>query len=29
MDLRCGGHMLPDATTIWGAIDAVFKECDW
>lgn len=28
MDMMCKGHMLPDATAILGAIDAVFGECD-
>ncbi len=28
MDFMCKGHMLPDATAILGAIDAVFGECD-
>jgi len=28
MDFMCRGHMLPDATAILGAIDAVFGECD-
>ena len=28
MDMMCRGHMLPDATAILGAIDAVFGECD-
>ena len=28
MDLRCKGHMLPDATAILGTIDPVFGECD-
>ncbi len=25
----CSGYMLPDATAVRGAIDAMFKECDW
>jgi NADH-quinone oxidoreductase subunit D len=28
MDMMCKGHMLPDATAILGAIDAVFGESD-
>jgi len=28
MDFMCKGHMLPDATAILGALDAVFGECD-
>ena len=28
MDMMCRGHMLPDATAIFGAIYAVFGECD-
>jgi NADH-quinone oxidoreductase subunit D len=28
MEMMCKGHMLPDATAILGAIDAVFGECD-